>query len=89
MREAGTDLHAILNVVTGGDDDTLRTLAARVAAEPDREVVAFLAEVAHSGRPRFVRSRCLHLLTLIADQAEPDVCRLIVDALRLDPREVT
>jgi hypothetical protein len=78
-------LHALLNVVTGGDDETIQAVARRLAGERDHEALSFLAETAGSSHPQRVRSRCLEVLARALGEADRATSDLIIDTLRTDP----
>jgi hypothetical protein len=86
-RDRALDLHRILNVVTGGDDATLRELAGRIAADRDEDAIRLLAATAQSSEPQHLRSRCLQVLALAAAEADRATANRIMRALRRQGEE--
>lgn len=81
------DLHAVLNIITSGDDEMRQDLAARIAAECREDVIAALAATARSSEPLLLRSRCLEVLSIVARDGDDRVFRTVMAAFRRDERD--
>ena len=76
------DSHAILNLIASSDADGRREIARRLLREGRRDVIATLAATASSSEPVLLRSRCLEVLALIARDADEQMFREVMAALR-------
>lgn len=81
MADAG-EAHALLNLIASADVETRQEIARRLVREGRRDVIAVLAATSRSSEPLLLRSRCLEVLALIAKDADEELFRSVMDALR-------
>jgi hypothetical protein len=62
----GNDLQSLARVLAYGSPATRRSLAERMAADPNPEVPRVLMATVRSSEPEIVRDRCLEILGIMA-----------------------